>query len=237
MTSAATLAAVVCAMALASLATATTGTPDPPNNPNPPPPLPAQYYQRFTMSDGSSGEIHYDYTNLRQRVSHFDNTAQRSNQCFFWFNTTTPCIEYFVDRNMFVFFPEDGSCCLESCTEACDYNKMNSSDGSCCREPEITPPKPDSVSACAFNGTVPNNRTAAGVVDWWHCPACLNYYYTTSDPQQAVSFFSDDHGYEVDFDIPSLSPGPQPDELFVLPAACTQDVKCKGFVASPKLVC
>lgn len=203
-----------------------------------PPPVPLAYSQRFRMSDGSSGTLNYDYRHRRQRISHYNNTAHRTNQCFFWFGSTAPCVEYFVGGRQYVHFPEDGSCCLESCDEVCAPG-VNVSDGSCCRELGLGPPRPDAVSKCTFNGTVAAHTTG-DPVDWYQCPACLNYYFSpfsAGRPQQMLSFWTENLLYEVDFDVASLRVEPQPGELFKLPAACQPDAKCKGFVASPKLVC
>jgi hypothetical protein len=202
-----------------------------------PPPVPQQYSQGFAMSDGSVGSISYDWPGRRQRVDHVGNTAHRTNQCWFWFNTTGPCTEYFTpDGEVFVHFPADGSCCLESCEQTCPTS-WNVSDGSCCREPPTGLPRPDSAAQCAFNSTVTYQGRPA---EWFHCPACLNYLFSPPSEWSSMTpllFFADDRNYEVRFDVPSLRPGPVPESTFALPPSCTRATKCRGFTAKPSLVC
>jgi hypothetical protein len=47
--------------------------------------LPLAFTQRFNMSDGSSGQVFYDYSRKQQRIDHADNTRSRLNQCYFWY--------------------------------------------------------------------------------------------------------------------------------------------------------
>jgi len=197
-----------------------------------PPSVPLEYAQRFSMSDGSTGLLNYDWPHRRQRVAHSNSTASRKSQCFFWYNTTEPCIEYFTSNSeQYVYFPNEGSCCLESCADRCP-SWMNVSDGSCCREAAVGLPRPDSAAQCEYNSTV----TWEGMlVYWFHCPACLNYYF--DEKMRPRLFWANDHQYEVRFDIDSLRPGPQPADVFALPESCSPAVKCKGFNASPKIVC
>jgi len=156
------------------------------------------------MSDGSAGNIFYDWPNKRQRVEHFHNTAHRANQCFFWFNSTGPCTEFFTPSGeQFIYFPADGSCCLESCAQTCPAS-WNVSDGSCCREPPVGTPRPDSAAQCTFNSSVTFEGKPA---DWYSCPACLNYYFSPPSEWASMApllFFADDHNYAVRFDVPSL---------------------------------
>ena len=106
------------------------------------------------------------------------------------------------------------------------------SDGSCCRENAVGLPRPDSAAFCAFNATV---EWEGQLVYWYHCPACLNYYFDMQ--QRPRLFWTDDHLYAVRFDVASLAPGPQPASLFDLPKSCDPSIKCKGFVSSPSLIC
>lgn len=199
-----------------------------------PPPVPLQYSQRFTMSDGSAGMLHYDYPGRQQRLDHFNNSSPvRQNQCYFWFNRTGPCTEFFTsDAEQYVYFPADDTCCLESCQEVCPAS-WNASDGSCCREPALYLPRPSSVSACKYNSSLVWRSMP---VLWYQCPACLNYYFRQSD-LQPVAFFDDDHNYAVFFDVPSQVVGPPPRQLFTLPASCSQKTKCRGFTSKPSLIC
>lgn len=197
-----------------------------------PPSVPNEYSQHFWLSDGSDGVLHYDWMHRRQRISHTNNTASRRNQCYFWFNETGPCVEYFTEANeQYVYFPDKDTCCLESCADKCPPWKKEG-DGSCCREASVGLPRPDSAAQCTYNSTV---SWEGQKVYWFSCPACLNYYFDIQ--LNARLFWTDNHLYAVRFDVPSLRPAPQPASLFTLPKACTPSVKCKGFVASPSIVC
>lgn len=206
----------------------------PPGMPQPfPPPQPSQYTQRFSMTDGSTGVIYYDFPNRRQRIDHVNNTASHANQCFEWFNRTDDCVEYFVSDEQYVYFPSDGSCCLESCADVCPQ-KMRASDGSCCREAALGVPKPDSIVECRPNGT---SELHGEVVDLFLCPACLDYYFSATPPQTALRFADRGHHYAVDFDPSSLRRGAPVDSLLELPASCSPHVKCRGPLGRPNTHC
>ena len=180
-----------------------------------PPTLPLSFTQNFSMSDGSLGVVHYDWGTRQQRVAHFANTATRQNQCYFWYNTTTSCTEYFTPNgDMFVHFPVDGSCCLESCA------------GGGCREAATPLPRPDFAAACAFRCVVENATHAVGRrVKWYSCPATFNYY-VDAVTEVPVLFATADKAYVVIYDVASFEATPQPQQLFALPSSCSSDIKC-----------
>ena len=90
----------------------------------------------------------------------------------------------------------------------------------------------DAAAQCVYNSTVEWEGEPAY---WYHCPACLNYYFDLElNPRL---FWTDDLNYAVRWDVDSLVPAPQPEELFALPSACQPSVKCKGFTSSHSLIC
>ena len=163
---------------LCSLSPCTAHTVDPP-----PPVLPPSFSQRFSMSDGSQGRVLYDDSTHQQRLEHVNNTPTRQNQCYFWYNTTADCTEYFTPGgDVYVWFPEDGSCCLESCASGC-------------REPSTPLPAPDFASACAYRGVVTNATHSPGRrVKWYSCPATFEYFVDAST-DVPVAFATADKAY------------------------------------------
>ena len=135
------------------------------------PVMPLQYTQPFSMGDGSVGVIYYDYTRRTQRVDHWNNSAVRGNQCFFWYNSSEPCIGYMTPRaEQYAYFPSSGTCCLQSCADVCPPS-MAGSDGSCCREAAVMLPKPAAAGECVFRRRV---RLRGVEALWYRCPVCLN---------------------------------------------------------------
>ena len=191
------------------------------------------------MGDGSLGKIYYDYPNYTQRVDHWNNTASRHNQCFFWFGRSDPCVGYFVPVGMgeqYVYFPQTDECCLESCEDVCDPSIMNVSDGTCCREAGVYLPKPTAASECRYV-----SRVVLDGMDAFHfkCPVCLNYYFDAAT-MAPLRFSSDDENYVVNFAPDSVKPlesAASFASLLELPAACTPDIKCKGFLGATNLNC
>jgi hypothetical protein len=151
----------------------------------PPPVLPPSFSQRFSMSDGSQGRVLYDDSTHQQRLEHVNNTPTRQNQCYFWYNTTADCTEYFTPGgDVYVWFPEDGSCCLEACASGC-------------REPSTPLPAPDFASACAYRGVVTNATHSPGRhVKWYSCPATFEYFVDAST-DVPVAFATADKAYVV----------------------------------------
>jgi len=126
-----------------------------------PPPFPNTFSERFSMTEGSTGVLYYDYPNRVQRLDHYNNTASRLNQCYFWFNSTDPCIEYFISNgDQVVYFPTTNSCCVESCASGC-------------REGSVPLPKPNWLEECTFqneqwiSGKVVGGALFAGEVRRW----------------------------------------------------------------------
>ena len=177
----------------------------------PVPVMPDEISQKFSLSDGSRGEVFYDYRHKQQRINHINNTATRQNQCFFWYNTTFDCTEYFTDKGeMWVDIPGEDLCCLESCSQGC-------------RENTTFTPRPDFADACDYKGlaTVQGRQTK-----WYSCP-CTFDYYITPDRDIPVLFETADKNYVVSYDVDSFAPAAQPSDLFKLPSRCkAQSQKC-----------
>ena len=178
----------------------------------PPPTLPLAFSQRFTMSDGSTGGVFYDYARRQQRIEHMQNTKSRLNQCYFWYNTTEPCTEYFTpDGEMWVDIPSEDFCCLESCAS------------SACRENITYTPRPDFANTCDYNGMTRVDNISC---DFWSCPGTFSYY-VDSISSVPVKFATADQKFVLHYDVSSFNASAQLGELFVLPRRCKQrGLKC-----------
>jgi hypothetical protein len=175
------------------------------------PTLPNAFSQGFMMSDGSLGKVFYDYANRRQRLNHDHNTRSRLNQCYFWYNTTLPCVEYFTSTGeMWVDIPEEDFCCLESCADSC-------------RENITFTPRPDFADSCTYEGVTQIEQFSC---DTYSCPGTFRYFIevATGIP---VKFATADKKFVLLYNVSSYDIASQPASLFDLPQRCKRKNKCK----------
>ena len=172
-----------------------------------PPKLPYQFRQSFRMNNSkgtriSQGIVYYDWPSGQQKIIHSSN----SSQCHHWWGTYEPCTEYFTPTGkVWVHFPENNTCCLESCKEGC-------------REQSTWLPRPDYVESTNFTGYE--------FVDGYNC---------TRWNSTMVSWFTKDgipvlfgNGkktggiavYSIHYNVSSFEPGPQDPSIFYLPKEC-----------------
>lgn len=177
--------------------------------------FPDAFYIRFAMTDGSQGDISYDWPHLRQRVRHWNNSRSRLDQCFFWYNTTDNCTEYFnSDGEMYVDIPAQDLCCVESCAHGC-------------REHTTYTPRPDFVSACNYTGRflTPGYAGHQYECDRYQCPSTFEYDVEVGTGL-LIKFGTADKKYVVLFDPASFKPGPQPPDDMRMPARCSPRKIC-----------
>lgn len=214
--------------------------PDEPTPVNPlnitPPVLPSQFSIAFTMAgkhkslpggwDSSTGMLHYDWNNSRQRIDHGEN----SSQCKLWYKTLAPCTEFFANRNGDVWVvthpsdPADSVCCLQSCGHIKGHYN--------CTEDATPLPRPDYTKFTKYNGTEILNGTQTSrwdsmMVSWFTLPpSSMPFKFSTPPNAQGRT-----DRYAIYYDVSSMKVGPPQASLFELPSGCEQAAKKCTWVA------
>jgi hypothetical protein len=158
----------------------------------------------------SEGTVYYDWPSKQQRIDHTAN----SSQCHHWYGTYEPCTEHFTAAGeVYIFFPSNRTCCLESCTKGC-------------RESTTYLPRPDYVNFTTFAGYE--------TVDGWNCSrwnsSMLSWF--TVEAEVPVLFsngpeFGGPKVYALHYNVASFRKVTSDPSVFALPPECKAESKCE----------